>query len=284
MTRLRAATVVSLLLAAGLVSPVDAQQVDSVPPDQRPLSKSERRAAEAYREGCPVVCAQHQACVRHRCVDMCRPDCREGTYCTKAGTCEPIRETGRNVLTEAERQRLSGLPSKDSHWLVFADLGGIIGFGVRPGIEVGTLDSLLLRLHLLNTGVMSHAAFVENEYERFDWGFGVSVGYRRYQSTWGNLRGFYVGGGLDYSVSLIDSRGDADLSQMRHTAAPFGEFGYRWVFGSFALAFGPTLALRYPIFVGSFGSDQDLCKTEIECDETSRRFEGTVNLEVGWFQ
>lgn len=251
---------------------------------QTPVSRQDERSAQSYRGGCPVVCAQHQACIHHRCVEMCQPDCREGTYCTPAGNCEPVTRRAEPELTEAERQRLSGLPSRDSRALVFIDMGGVLGYGVRPGLEFGTLHSGLLRLQLLNTGIMSHAVYVENEYERFEWGFGLSIGYRHYESSWGNLRGFYVGGGLDYSISMIGSRGDTDLNQMRHSAAPYGEFGYRWVFGSFMFGFGPTLALRYPVFVGSFGSDQDLCGKQFDCQETSRRFEGTVNLELGWFQ
>ncbi len=272
------------LSGSQFLSDASAQEPRADEPSSPPRTRAERRAAQAYQDGCPVVCAQHQACVQHRCVDMCRPDCREGTHCTPAGTCEASSQPSHAILTEAERQRLSGLPSSDSKWLVFADLGGLIGFGVRPGLEYGDLDSVLFRLHFLNTGVMSHAVFVENENEYFDWGFGASVGYRHYESSWGNLRGFYVGGGLDYSVNLIRSRGETDLSQLRHAVAPYGEFGYRWVFDHFALAFGPTLALRYPVFVGTFGGDKELCKTEIECEETSRRFEGTVNFEVGWFQ
>lgn len=273
----------SITLLLGLV-PASAQVTVTSPPISEPTTPSQRRVAQAYGDGCPVVCAQHEACVQHRCIDMCRPDCREGTYCTSYGTCETRPGLSESRLTEAERQFLSGKPSRDSRWLVFVDLGGVIGYGARLGLETGLLNSILFRIHLLNTGILSHAVFVENENERFEWGFGASVGYRHYESTWGNLRGFYVGGGLDYSVSLIESRGDTDLSQIRHSAAPYGEFGYRWVFGSFAFAFGPTLALRYPVFVGTFGTDKALCKTEIECEETSRRFEGTVNLELGWFQ
>jgi hypothetical protein len=274
----------ALLLASSVRGELTSQ--DSHPDEvaSHPTTATERRAAQAYRDGCPEVCEQHEACVQHRCIEMCRPDCRQGTYCNSAGSCEANPEPSQVILTEAERQSLSGLASKDSRWLLFVDLGGIVGYGARPGIEYGILNSILLRLHLLNTGIMSHATFVENENERFEWGFGASLGYRHYESTWGNLRGFYFGGGVDYSISLIGSRGEADLSQLRQTAAPFGEFGYRWVFGGFALGFGPTLALRYPVSVGTFGSDKDLCTSEIDCEDTARRLEGTVNLELGWFQ
>lgn len=250
----------------------------------RALSKAERRAGQAYDSGCPQVCAAHEACVMQRCVTMCRPACREGTICSPSGTCEPLPEMKEPVLTEAERQRLSGLASRDARTLIFVDMGGVVGYGARPGIEHGEFDSFILRLHLLNTGILSHAVFVENENERFEWGFGASAGYRHYQSSWGNLRGFYLGVGIDYSISRIVSRGANDLAQLRQTAAPYGEFGYRWVFGNFALAFGPTLALRYPIFVGTLGSDRELCRTEFDCQEASRRLEGTVNIELGWFQ
>jgi len=270
-------------LCLGLLGAPEVQGDPAPKSPQTPTTKQELRAAQSYR-GCPEVCAQNEACVHHRCVDVCRPDCREGTYCTPSGTCEQLAYSQEPVVTEAEQQSKSGESSKDSRTLLFIDVGGALGYGIRTGLEFGQAHAALIRFQIMNTGVLSHAEYVENEHERFEWGFGFSAGYRKYMSTWGNLRGFYVGGGLDYSVSMIGSRGDADIYQVRHSAAPYGEFGYRWVFGSFALAFGPTLALRYPIFVGSFGSDEDLCEKQFDCRGASRRFEGTVNLEVGWFQ
>jgi hypothetical protein len=188
-------------------------------------------------------------------------------------------------LTEEDRQRLSGAQSADSRVLVFADVGGIIGFGVKPGIEWGTDHSLISRVQLLNTGIMSHAVFAENEFQRFDWGFGTSFGYRYYEATWGNLRGFYYGGGLDYTAIRVSDRLDEGRHQILHAVAPFGEFGYRWVNKDVAIGFGPTLSLRYPIGTGFSPGNTASCSTPIDCEEVAtRRFEGTLHIEVGWFQ
>lgn len=235
--------------------------------------------------GCPVVCSQYEACVEHRCVEMCRAGCRPGTFCTSAGECETLPEPSQPILTEEDRQRLSGGPSADSKMLVFVDLGGIVGFGVKPGLEWGTNHSLIARFQLLNTGIMSHAVFAENEQQRFDWGFGTSFGYRRYGATWGNLRGFYFGGGLDYTAIRVSDRLSEERHQLLHAVAPFGEFGYRWVSKDIAFGFGPTVSLRYPIGTGFSPDNVKGCSSPITCEEVSnRRFEGTLHIEIGWYQ
>lgn len=207
-------------LCLGLLGAPEVQGDPAPKSPQTPTTKQELRAAQSYR-GCPEVCAQNEACVHHRCVDVCRPDCREGTYCTPSGTCEQLAYSQEPVVTEAEQQSKSGESSKDSRTLLFIDVGGALGYGIRTGLEFGQAHAALIRFQIMNTGVLSHAEYVENEHERFEWGFGFSAGYRKYMSTWGNLRGFYVGGGLDYSVSMIGSRGDADIYQVRHSAAPY---------------------------------------------------------------
>jgi hypothetical protein len=137
----------------------------------------------------------------------------------------------------------------------------------------------------MNTGITTHAAMVQNEFLRFEWGFGLSAAYRFYEATWGNLRGFYYGGGMEYRISQVTARGDPDTNQILHSVAPFGEFGYRWVFGSFVFGFGPTLGLRYPIASGFGALNSTSCRVNAGCEEAGKReFEGTVHIEVGWFQ
>lgn len=244
---------------------------------------AEARTAEPH--GCPVVCDQHEACIEDRCVATCRPSCRRGTFCSASGECESIPQPQTPLLTETDRQRLSGAESADSKVFVFVDFGGIIGYGARVGVETGRRNTIVSRATLLNTGIMSHAAYVENEQQRFDWGFGASLSYRHYEKAAGNMRGFYVGGGLDYSVARLQLRGQLDIAQLQHSAAPFGEFGYRWVFGTFAIGFGPTLMVRYPVASTIVGQDSDLCGAEASCSEArGRRFEGMMHIELGWFQ
>ncbi len=235
--------------------------------------------------GCPVVCSEYEACIEHRCVEMCRTGCREGTYCTAAGSCQPLPPPEEMILTEADRQRLAGAKSADKNGLLFADVGGIIGFGVALGVEYGYETSFLVRARLLNSGLMSHAVFQENEFQEFEWGVGGSVAARHYEAWSGNLRGFYYGGGIDYSAIRVADRVRTAVSQTLHSVSPFGEFGYRWVFGNFALGFGPTLGLRYPVGTGFVPGNRLRCDTERQCEDANRRrFEGTVHIELGWFQ
>lgn len=236
-------------------------------------------------EGCPIVCSPYEACIAQRCVEMCRTGCRVGTTCTAAGTCQPLPERGVEVLTEAERMRISGAKSADSKTLLLADVGGAIGYGVALGVEHGYETSFLARARFLNTGLMSHAVFQENEFQRFDWGVGGSVAVRHYEAWSGNLRGFYYGGGLDYAAITMSDRVRAGARQTLHSVAPFGEFGYRWVFGRFSLGFGPTIGLRYPIGTGFTAADRVRCGGGRDCEDVNRRrFEGTVHIELGWFR
>jgi hypothetical protein len=247
--------------------------------------ESEEEISLEQPGGCPVLCNAYEACIEHRCVETCRIGCRPGTYCTASGECRPMPQPKEPALTEAERQRLAGRASADLKTVLFGDLGGIAGFGLALGFEHGQQNSILLRARALNTGVMSHAVYAENEYERFEWGFGGSVGMRHYEATWGNLRGFYYGGGVDYSVIRLMNRVRASDGHVLHSVAPFGEFGYRWVFSSFAIGLGPTIGLRYPVGTGFFSKNQPICREDQSCEESdSRRFEGVLHLEVGWFQ
>lgn len=236
--------------------------------------------------GCPVLCTAYEACIEHRCIETCRVGCRPGTYCTASGDCIPVPQPSVPALTEGERQRLAGQKSADLKSVLFGDLGGIVGYGLAVGLEHGKQNSFMLRARSLNTGIMSHASYAENEFERFEWGVGGSVGMRHYEATtWGNLRGFYYGGGVDYTVSRVANRVRVGEGRMRHSVAPFGEFGYRWVFGSFAIGFGPTIGLRYPVGTGFLSTYKPICGDKERCDESDRRrFEGVLHLEVGWFR
>jgi hypothetical protein len=254
-------------------------------PDEVDFDAEAEEESRINPGGCPVLCSRYEACIEKRCVDTCRAGCRPGTYCTASGECEPVPEPRVPILTEEDRQRLSGAKSIDSKVLLFADVGGFFGFGVKPGLEYGQQHSMVTRVQFLNTGIMSHAVFAENEFQRFEWGFGASVGYRFYEAKWGNLRGFYYGGGLEYTVIRLSDRVQEGVHQILHSAAPFGEFGYRWVSGNFAYGFGPSVSLRYPIGTGFSLDNRQGCSSPVSCDElSSRRFEGTLHIEVGWFQ
>lgn len=298
MIRWRAAfLVLSLAAVASSAEPDAPEGANSsgvVPPN--PGSGAARRASNAsygasaqeilaIQGGCSVVCAQHEACIEQRCIEKCRPSCQLGTYCSPSGDCTALPHPEKAILTEEDQERIAGKKSKDKTTLVFVDVGGLVGYGVRPGMEWGKGDSLISRIHLLNTGIMSYAAFAESELQRFEWGFGTSVGYRHYEAATGYMRGFYFGGGLEFTAIRVASRGELDVQQTVYAAAPYGEFGYRWVFGDLAFTFGPQLALRYPVATGVSGEDTDSCSESDSCENiVGRKLQGTMNLEVGLFQ
>lgn len=235
--------------------------------------------------GCPILCSNYEACIEHRCVETCRPGCQPGAYCTADAECLPLPQPKEAILTEADRQLISGAESSDSKVLLLLNVGGVIGFGVQPGMEFGKKHSFIVRAQLMNTGLMTHAAYEENEFLRFEWGFGASAAYRYYEADWGNLRGFYYGGGVDYRITQVTARADPTSDEVVQTLAPFGEFGYRWVFGNFALGFGPTLAFRFPIASDVGKLNSEVCDVNADCEDVgASRFEGTMNVEIGWFQ
>ena len=163
------------------------------------------------------------------------------------------------------------------------DVGGIVGFGVSAGYEVGSSHSFNLRFKALNTGLLSYQVLPRNEFERFDWGIGLSLGYRHYEAQWGNLRGFYYGGGLGWSVNRVVSDADLTVARVTNSLSPFAELGYRWVFGQFILGFGPQITAAAPVaqFSKEVGNVQ--CVNETLCAESSVvRLEGSFVIEIGW--
>jgi|GEM_PF-1124034 len=235
---------------------------------------------------CQEICGQGEACVDARCVVRCIPDCREGTYCTADSECLPVPKVGGEQPTEGELQARLGATSAAARHAVLLDVGGVLFMGARPTLEWGARHSLHVRALLMNTGLMPYFLEPQSAAERFEWGFGASVGYRHYEARWGNLRGFYWGLGLDYSVTEVRDPFETLVATVTHYAGGYGEFGYRWVFGDFLFGFGPSLAVKAP-----FLKDQrplpggGSCLSAGTCPrDTGARVEGTMVVEVGWLE
>lgn len=231
---------------------------------------------------CPVVCEQDEACINGRCVVACSPACKGGTFCSPEGRCLPLK-TPKKPRTEEEVQRELGGTSAHANEAFVVDLGGILSQGIRLGYERGRAHAWLFRLQLMNTGVLSYTVEPQNEFQRFEYGLGGGLGYRRYEGLWGNLRGFYWGGGGQYQVvRVIDDSRDW-VARFTHWVNPYAEMGYRWAFGKYLFGFGPLLTVRMPIAHGLFeyGSGKS-CVSQKSCETPgSARFEGTLVLEVG---
>lgn len=233
---------------------------------------------------CSAVCPQDQACLDGRCVARCVPGCRDGTYCTSDGECLPIPRQVVERPTEEELQRRAGASSADKRQAVLVDMGGVFFLGARPTFEWGAEHAGQIRVYPMNTGIMSYFLEPQSALERFEWGFGASLGYRHYEAHWGNLRGFYWGLGLDYRITEVQDLQE-HIATVTQSLKVYGEFGYRWVFGDFLFGFGPTLGFSRPFYSQQRALGPTSCLGEPECGrDQSGRVEGTMVLEVGWFQ
>lgn len=265
----------------------DGEQGEQTLQEQVTQAAEEDEVAEALADEldhlrCPQLCGQHEACINMRCISTCKPACEEGTYCTPDGECRKRRGPKRDEPTEGELQSRHGKESADSTSAAVLDVGGVMGLGVRPTYEWGAMHSFQLRYQIMSTGAMPHVMEPLTEFERFEWGFGTWFGYRRYEAKWGNLRGFYYGGGLGYSVVRLRDNQKRVAGITTHYVTPYGEFGYRWVFGSFLFGFGPAVAVRFPAFTHFNSLGEGSCVVANDCQRDSpSRFEGTMTVEIG---
>ncbi|HSC87099.1 MAG TPA: hypothetical protein VLC09_07510 [Polyangiaceae bacterium] len=254
--------------------------------DEKAGASSSEASKEGERRGqkCMEVCKQNQACIHGRCVKTCSPACRPGTSCSPDGFCRRPLTGGGSVQTEDELARIAGAESAGATEAFVLDPGGAAFLGVQAAYERGRISAWVARVLFMNTGLMSYSIEPLNEFERFELGVGLSLGYRRYERNVGNLRGFFYGGGLLGQVVQVAD----DTNLFRRTtvlAGPYGEFGYRWVFGSLLFGFGPNLAIRVPLSNTLQSTGKGSCVESNACAQAdAARFEGTLALEMGWLQ
>jgi hypothetical protein len=251
--------------------------------DDKKEGTVDEAAILSRRNKCSEVCRQDEACVHGRCIAACTPECRPGTTCAPDGSCvrPPIR---RDLRTEDELARIAGAESANDDEAFVLDPAGIAFLGVQASYERGATSAWVGRLLLMNTGLMSYTIEPQNEFERFDFGFGTAFGYRHYETSFGNLRGFYFGGGgLVHLVRVNDDT--HDYARTTILTGPYGEFGYRWVFAHLLFGFGPNLSLRLPVANIFDAQGGHSCATSGTCPGPgAARFEGTLSLEIGWLQ
>jgi hypothetical protein len=233
---------------------------------------------------CTEVCSPDAACVDGRCISLCSPSCREGTYCAPSSECLPLPQVERDEPTEGELIARRGRVSESSTRVASVDIGGVVFLGVRPTYEWGRHHAFQIRAQVMNTGFMTYKVEPQTEFEYVDWGYGASFGYRRYEPAWGSMRGFYYGGGVGYSLVSVRDVGPQRVLVLTHYPALFGEFGYRWVFDDFLFGFGPQLGVRVPVHSHFVAAGPGSCTETDSCSRSNgTRFEGTMVVEVGWF-
>lgn len=235
----------------------------------------------SHRALCATVCSSSEACVDGRCIEACDPDCREGTVCTEYGTCVPVQKPSEPRSTEAEVQEKFGHESKQRTSLVLFDPLGVAFQGVQLGYEWGARKSFIVSVRLMNTGFMSYANEPLNEFERFEYGYGVALVRRYYEGLYGNMRGFYYGFGIEAQAIAVSLPFDALRGTLK--LAFLGHFGYRWAWEGFTFGFGPVVGVRTPVYSAYITDGDDACE-QVPCplDQTPR-FEGYLSLELGLF-
>lgn len=276
----RAVSFASLSMLVSVLSPSDALGQGFSTSTERAPS----RQVEHPQKLCGEICNQNAACVDGRCVELCTPACREGTYCSASSECLPLPQVTREGDTEGELLLSKGQESLGSRHVALVDVGGALFLGVRPTYEWGVQHALLVRLQFMNTGASSYKVEIQSEHERLDWGIGTYFGYRRYETDFGNLRGFYWGGGGSYHAVSVRDTTSREVQTITHYAGIYGEFGYRWVFRDFLFGFGPSLGFRLPIAAHYLPLGPDSCTNGGDCSRDGRvSFDGAVSVEVGWF-
>lgn len=230
---------------------------------------------------CATVCSPSEACVDGRCIETCDPDCREGTICTEFGTCLPVPQPTIPRWTEAEVHERHGGKSAERTAVVLFDPLGVAFQGVQLGYEWGSKNSFIVSARLMNTGFMSYTNEPLTEFERFEYGYGLSLTRRFYEGRYGNMRGFYYGLGVEVQATAVALPYDALRGTFK--VAALGHFGYRWAWEGFIFGFGPVVGVRTPVYSQFISEGDDACG-KVPCPlDVAPRFEGQLSLELGLF-
>jgi hypothetical protein len=231
---------------------------------------------------CPERCSQSEACIGGRCISSCEIECREGTFCTELGTCQPIPRPLEPVRTEAQLQTQLGPNSKGYRSVGYIDLAAIFFEGVQMAYEWGEHQSWIVGVRPLSTGFLNYTTAPRNEFETFDYGASLSLQRRFYETSFGNLRGMYYGFGLEaFGVHVVNSKDRVE--RMTFDLAVLGHFGYRWAWDSLIVGFGPTISLRAPVYSIWYGANIDACSDNVCGQFHDLSFRGALNVEIGFF-
>lgn len=91
----------------------------------------------------------------------------------------------------------------------------------------------------MTTGLLSHLVLADSsEHEEFTSGVGLAAIARYYSGVGGNMRGFYVGGGLEWLTDRIEDKTGDREAYVTTVLIPQVDIGYRWVWGRFLMDLG----------------------------------------------
>lgn len=254
----------ALAVASVLGAPRTLRAQGSLPPPAATTPAATTPAADE----CVPACRSGYVCGRGTCVSACNPPCPTGQQCTGQGECTPVASAPASsapaapanpaqapdaavppspppvfsepVNTSAPARIESESPSANSHFNLHVNALGILQFGLVPGVEFGGRHfGLSGRVRVMTTGLLSHLVLADpSDDEEFTSGVGVAAIGRYYSGAGGNMRGFYVGGGLEWLTDRIEDKTDDREAYVTTVLIPQVDTGYRWVWGRFLLDLG----------------------------------------------
>lgn len=157
------------------------------------------------------------------------------------------------------------------------NLAGVLQFGPVVAFEAGRHTAFHVRLRPMNAGVASYLVGFDLSEEWFEWGIGAGVGFRHYFAREANMRGFYLGAGVEGIFTgwgrTVDEDGTGntvDVAETSHFVAPTFDVGYRLVTpGGTLWSFGGTAGWAF-VVDSSYAPETDV-------------FVGMLVVELGWF-
>lgn len=207
-------------------------------------------------------------------------DCKGNRIC-EAGTCVSPDAASTSSPVSVE------VPHKDATMSLFMNVLGILQFGLTPTLEFGGKVAGNIRLRLGYFGLLGHvlAAGSDDSLQLSTIGGGGGL---RFYIGQGNLRGFFLGGGLEY-LQIITKEGgwseNLDGIYTNRGVVPTFEFGYRWVFDSgFNLGAGLNAGVFVPVSASAEDANgssyHDEWLEEHHNPETTPF--GYLRLDLGW--
>jgi hypothetical protein len=250
-------------LALGLLAPL----LVTVGAAAQTPAPSAAPAPDAPPAACYPACRVGYVCDAGRCIEACNPPCPTGMMCVAGPTCAPVSgapfsqtgpavppaippavpplpgaPAGGSVAPAAVRVAPSAAPnsSNDSSFSLYANALGVLQFGPTFGFEIGTRNvSFNPRFRLINAGLLSHIVLAKSgDDQTLEFSWGASGTIRFYSSPNGNMRGFFLGPGLEFDAVRVEDKPKYQQAFNTKVIIPEIEGGYRWVWGNFLLDVG----------------------------------------------